>query len=115
MMLELRREDGAPTPSGIAVKPQVLLAAEFPNLDERVDDPVSLLLAREANVVVTDNQFAAELRDSLHGAITSGAKPIAPEYASHMGLTTRALSWAAYAAVRMLTSISGYGRARDFL
>ncbi len=78
-------------------------------------DPVSLLLAREANVVVTDDQFAAELRASLHGAITSGAKPIAPEYASHMGLTTRALSWAAYAAVRMLTSISGYGRARDFL
>lgn len=78
-------------------------------------DPVSLLLAREANVVVTDEPFAAELRASLHLAIASGAKPVAPEYASHMGLTTRALSWAAYAAVRLLTSISGYGRARDFL
>ena len=78
-------------------------------------DPVSLLLAREANVVVADDRFAAELRASLYLAITSGAKPVAPEYALHMGMTTRALSWAAYAAVRMLTSISGYGKARDFL
>ncbi|MEO8005244.1 MAG: cardiolipin synthase ClsB [Betaproteobacteria bacterium] len=78
-------------------------------------DPVSLLLAREANVVVTDDHFTAQLRASLHLAITSGAKPVAPEYASHMGLATRALSWVAYAAVRTLTSISGYGGARDFL
>ena len=78
-------------------------------------DPVSLLLAREANVVVTDDKFAAQLRASLQLAISSGAKTVAPEYASHMGLATRAMSWAAYAAVRVLTSISGYGKARDFL
>jgi cardiolipin synthase len=78
-------------------------------------DPVSLLLAREANVVVAGEHFAAELRESLQQAIASGARRVAPEYATHMGLATRVLSWVAYAAVRMLTSISGYGRARDFL
>ena len=78
-------------------------------------DPVSLLLAREANVVVTGEHFAGELRESLQEAIASGAKQVAPEYARHMGLVTRGLSWVAYAAVRTLTSISSYGRARDFL
>jgi cardiolipin synthase A/B len=76
-------------------------------------DPVSLLLAREANVVVENNTFARELRDSLQIAIESDAKPVARDYA--MGLGTRLMTWVAYGLVRMLTSISSYGRARDFL
>lgn len=78
-------------------------------------DPVSLLLAREANVVVENEDFARELRDSLYTAIASSAKPVAREYGLKMGVTTRLMTWIAYGAVRMLTSISSYGRARDFI
>jgi cardiolipin synthase len=76
-------------------------------------DPVSLLLAREANVVVENETFARELRDSLQAAIESGARPVAHEYAMNLGM--RLMTWVAYGLVRMLTSISSYGRARDFL
>jgi cardiolipin synthase len=78
-------------------------------------DPVSLLLAREANVVVEDKNFARELRENLLAAIASAAIPVAPAYASGMGWSTRLMAWTAYAVVRALTSISSYGRARDFL
>lgn len=78
-------------------------------------DPVSLLLAREANVVVENEDFARELRDSLQSAIASSARPVAREYGLNMGVTTRLLTWIAYGLVRMLTSISSYGRARDFI
>jgi len=39
-------------------------------------DPFSLLLAREANVVVHDSVFAAQLAVQLESAITKGAKPV---------------------------------------
>ncbi len=38
-------------------------------------DPVSLLLARESNVVVRDRRFVRELRGSLMDAIEAGARP----------------------------------------
>ena len=78
-------------------------------------DPVSLLLAREANVVVENREFARELRDSLQVAIASDAKPVTHDYGSNMNLMTRLMTWVAYGALRTLTSISSYGRARDFL
>ncbi|MBI3526884.1 MAG: cardiolipin synthase ClsB [Betaproteobacteria bacterium] len=78
-------------------------------------DPVSLLLAREANVVVENQAFASDLRDSLQSAIASGAKPVAREYAVKMGVVTRLMTWIAYGLLRILTGISSYGRARDFL
>jgi cardiolipin synthase len=78
-------------------------------------DPVSLLLAREANVVVEDEAFARELRDSLQSVIASSARPISRDYGLNMGLIARLMTWIAYAALRTLTSISSYGRARDFL
>jgi len=78
-------------------------------------DPVSLLLAREANVVVEDEAFARELRDSLHGVIASSASVVPREYGLNMGLMARFMAWIAYSAVRTLTSISSYGRVRDFL
>ena len=78
-------------------------------------DPVSLLLAREANVVVENPEFARELRDSLQVAIASDAKPVTHDYGSNMNPVTRLMTWIAYGALRALTSISSYGRARDFL
>lgn len=78
-------------------------------------DPISLLLAREANVVVDNAAFATELLDSLRSAMASGAKPITLESAHQMGLVMRMMTWMAYGAVRVLTGISSYGRAHDFL
>jgi cardiolipin synthase len=46
-------------------------------------DPLSLLLAREANVVVRDAAFARELRERLSQAMDSGGGPLdAARYAS---------------------------------
>ena len=78
-------------------------------------DPVSLLLAREANVVVDNPEFARELRDSLQAAIASDAKPVPHDYGSNMKPAARLMTWVAYGALRTLTSISSYGRASNFL
>ncbi|HVY06217.1 MAG TPA: cardiolipin synthase ClsB [Burkholderiales bacterium] len=78
-------------------------------------DPVSLLLAREANVFVESEAFAGELRRSLQAAISSGATLVDRGYAAHIGWWNRFASWTAYALLRTLTGISSYGRARDFL
>jgi len=78
-------------------------------------DPVSLLLAREANVVVRDRRFVRELRGSLMDAIEAGARPVQRERWAHMGLAMRMATGAAYALLRLLTGISSYGRAQDFI
>jgi len=78
-------------------------------------DPVSLLLAREANVVVRDRKFVRELRGSLKDAIEAGAKPVQRERWARMGLPMRMATGAAYALLRLLTGISSYGRAQDFM
>jgi len=78
-------------------------------------DPVSLLLAREANMVVRDRTFVRELRGSLMDAIKAGSRPVQRERWARMGLTMRMATGAAYALLRLLTGISSYGRAQDFL
>jgi len=78
-------------------------------------DPVSLMLAREANVVVWDPTFARELRGSLMAAIETGAKPIERERWARKGLRMRMATGAAYSLLRLLAGISSYGRAQDFL
>ncbi len=79
-------------------------------------DPMSLLLAREANVLIDDAEFARELRLSLDDAIKSGAQAVQRvewERTSH-SLTVRALTWVCYELVRLLSGWSSYGRAREF-
>lgn len=72
-------------------------------------DPFSLLLAREANVVVQDRSFAAELQRSLERAIDSGAKELRHEDWRRLPRLRRALSWLAYQAVRLMIGVAGYG------
>ena len=72
-------------------------------------DPFSLLLAREANVLVRDKAFALQLRDSLQKAMREGALEItATEYLSH---PRRLFGWLAYGLLRMAAGIAGYGKA----
>lgn len=74
-------------------------------------DPFSLLLAREANVVVRNADFAARLRESLAHAIAKDAIEITPAEFRRSGLFARALRWAAYGLVRLMLGITRYGGA----
>jgi cardiolipin synthase len=74
-------------------------------------DPFSLLLAREANVVVKDADFAAGLAASLKRAIAADAREITAADLSKSTLPRRALRWFAYGMVRLLLGITRYGGA----
>ncbi len=64
-------------------------------------DPLSLLLAQEANVVVDDREFAQELRNALVSARELGANCLEVESYKHRGLIKRALNWVAYGMFRL--------------
>ena len=70
-------------------------------------DPLSLLLAREANVFVRDDAFAAQLRAHLLDAIARQGRRVEP--AAHMNRPwqTRALTWVAYALMRAALLVTG--------
>jgi cardiolipin synthase len=71
-------------------------------------DPFSLLLAREANVVVEDRQFAGELRLSLHEAMEQGALGVSSHW-HHQPLWKRLPIWISYGCVRLMMGAFGYG------
>ncbi len=72
-------------------------------------DPFSLLLAREANVVVRDAGFASRLRASLQQAMTVSAGEIGLAHLQGMSLPARALRWIAYGVVQLMLGITRYG------
>lgn len=72
-------------------------------------DPFSLLLAREANLVVDDPAFAGDLRQRLQVAINQSVA-LAPADWQRRPWWRRQLSAAAYAAVRVVLGILGAGR-----
>ena len=69
-------------------------------------DPLSLLLAREANVFVRDDAFAGELRAHLLAAIAQGRR-VEPDEHARWPLVARGLNWVAYAVMRALLFVSG--------
>ncbi|AUN94309.1 cardiolipin synthase ClsB [Pseudazoarcus pumilus] len=71
-------------------------------------DPFSLLLAREANVVVDHVGFAGELRDSLDRALQVGAQELRHEDWHRLPRLQRFASWCAYQLVRLVIGIAGY-------
>jgi cardiolipin synthase len=70
-------------------------------------DPLSLLLAREANVVVEDRAFAEDLRDRLCEAMTSHGRRIDPAEYGHRPLGQRLQGWMAYALMRLALLVTG--------
>jgi len=72
-------------------------------------DPFSLLLAREANVVVRDTGFAERLRSRLTQAIRDGGQEISAASWQRGPRLQRLLNWAAYGLVRLMIGIAGYG------
>ena len=72
-------------------------------------DPFSLLLAREANVVVFDAGFAVELRGQLRVAMAEGGKPVEREQLARRSLWQRFKGWVAYRVLRVGVIVSGHG------
>ena len=77
-------------------------------------DPFSLLLAREANVVIEDTEFAGQLRASLIKAMSTGAKHLAPQDWKRQHILARTMTWLSYGLARLLTGLFAYGRADEF-
>lgn len=72
-------------------------------------DPFSLLMAKEANLVVHDLRFAGELRDSLRAAMREGSREMLPADIHRQPWHSRLLRWLSYGLVRLLVGIAGYG------
>jgi len=73
-------------------------------------DPFSLLLAREANVVVRDDVFVDKLRQSLERAIQRGSVVVDPSSHDNRRLIQRATDALAYLMVRIGVAITGKGQ-----
>lgn len=72
-------------------------------------DPLSLLAAREANLVIDDRAFAGDLRQRLQAAINQSVT-LAPADWQRRRWHVRVLSWFAYSVVRWMTGLAGGGR-----
>jgi len=72
-------------------------------------DPFSLLLAREANLVVDDAAFAQDLRQRLQLAIDQSAVLDSADW-QRRPWPRRMLSWLAYNGVRFMVGLAGAGR-----
>lgn len=71
-------------------------------------DPFSLLLSMEANVVVDDQSFAMELKQSLEKAIKTGARQSIENIWRTKSTKLRLVSWLSYGVVRFMIGIAGY-------
>lgn len=70
-------------------------------------DPFSLLLAREANVMIQDASFAAQLRHSLEIAMTQGSRIIEHSLYARRGWFSQASDACAYLLLRIGVALSG--------
>ena len=73
-------------------------------------DPFSLLVAREANVVVENESFALILHASLDAAMRDAAVRISDDGWRLLSLPKKILSWLAYWLARVLAGVTGYAR-----
>jgi cardiolipin synthase len=72
-------------------------------------DPFSLLLAREANLVVEDQRFAGVLRNLLLEDIARGARVVRARHWSRQPLWRRIPYWIAYGLARLVIGFIGLG------
>lgn len=70
-------------------------------------DPISLWLAREANIVVDDTGFAHVLREDLERALREDALHVLEQDWKNVGLVRRMAAWITYYAVRLAMGIVG--------
>jgi cardiolipin synthase len=72
-------------------------------------DPYSLLVAREANIVVRDRGFASELRIVLDKMIEDGSQRVIHQDWQSRSRLYKAAIWIAYGIVRVAMGLLGYG------
>jgi cardiolipin synthase len=70
-------------------------------------DPLSFLLAREANIMVEDAPFATALRSRLMQVMAHDGHSIDAESYTHRPLTRRFLEWVALTATRLAVMVQG--------
>jgi len=70
-------------------------------------DPFSLLLAREANVVVVDGAFAKQLQAALTQAIDTGSERIMPNHLLARSRFQRGMDWVAFGLMRFAIWLTG--------
>jgi cardiolipin synthase len=70
-------------------------------------DPFSLLLAREANVVVFDAAFASGLRARLLASMAEGGRPVRRDEHARRSWTQRLWGWFATRMLRLGVAVSG--------
>lgn len=73
-------------------------------------DPISLVLAREANVAVFSESFAREVRDSIDHEMHHGARQVSRLLWRRRPLPARAAGWLAYGYARLMMGVAGVGR-----
>jgi cardiolipin synthase len=73
-------------------------------------DPFSLLLAKEANLVVLDRGFAGQLNASLQEAMSDSARELRAKGWRQRNWLTRLMVWASYQLTRLIIDVTGYGR-----
>jgi cardiolipin synthase len=71
-------------------------------------DPFSLLLSREANIVVMNSAFAIELRTDIIASIQNGAYRISAQEWVRGNVMQRFASWLAYGVVRVFLGVIGF-------
>ena len=70
-------------------------------------DPLSLLLAREANVVIEDRGFALQLRERLDAVMARDAQRVDAQWLDGASLAERALQWMALGLMRLALFVTG--------
>lgn len=86
---------------------KVALADDWVTVGSSNIDPFSLLLAREANVVVRDAVFAERLRDRLQAAIVEGSRPVHARHHAQRPWPVRVMNWFAFGVLRLGVALSG--------
>jgi cardiolipin synthase A/B len=70
-------------------------------------DPFSLLLAREANVVVDSDAFACELRNALELGAKEGGEPVLLKNYVRRSMPVRFLHWCSFILLRAAVALTG--------
>jgi cardiolipin synthase len=70
-------------------------------------DPLSLLLAREANIEVFNHEISMQIANEIEAAITSSAQQVLLEQFQKRNFTQRLLNWTAYGLMRFALLITG--------
>jgi cardiolipin synthase A/B len=70
-------------------------------------DPFSLLLAREANVVIDNEAFAKRLRGALEIGATEGGGPVLLQHHAKRSLPQRFVHWCSFVLLRAAVALTG--------